>query len=613
MIHRALNRLLIVSFLLGASRLALAEEHLRAPPSIESICEMSPQAEVTGNVSPNLKCLDGACRSAAQTLCQQSTNKQLPAADAPTSLATLSWQGMLVTSLGEKLADRTKAEVEAWFEDLLREELCKLKTKTSALWFPETCRLIKDRTGAGQQLATTMLADAMRKDLPNLVTLAVGHLQLDRVMDPVAIATLAVATDTLVAFHQIAQRSSPLFRLRDLAASAWIRQLCVTRPEAKGMTPACAVVFAGMAVDYYGSIILQASNGSVDLEMAKVLMRKVLAAGEFHCAVIRAMTAKVCTDTSAVVPEEIATFFQVADGTNPALIDELFAVFQDMIDLDALVRKLSSDPSEANAKALLVELDELLAHFEKLLWPDVSPPKHVQAIRMFLRAALELEHRDYAEAALALTAAVNLMDASLPKWVERFLPLLVDLAEAKDSGEVAAALDRAIAPIGSWRLKRQKPLWSISALVGGAFGYEVPRDGEAPGGQAFEGGWAGGLMAPIGLEYSWPVAKAWSAGLLLSVLDVGQVTWSRLEEQKQDEEEAGAETVPDTSLSQVFSPGLYLVFGAGNTPFTFGIGGSYAPGLRAYTFSVDDVGAERDISVLRFGAFLAVDVTLLPF
>jgi hypothetical protein len=607
--------LLCLSFF---SQAAWAEVPLKAAPTDDELCTTVPGVPRTPIESA--ACSDDACKAASATFCSR---LPAPVAGAPAAaplppppVSTLSWQGALVNGLGNLMADRAKAEVEAWFEDLVRDQLCKLKRKpknpsdrSDRRWFPETCKLIEDKRGASQQLATSMLAEAMKSDFKHLVTVVEDHVRAEQ---PAAVEALSLVPVAVAAFYEFATSSSPLYRLRDLAANQWVRNECAKSAGATEMAPACAFVFAGLAIDYYGPVLKMATNGKLDVEKAKDLLQRVFAKGQFHCDVIVAMTGKQCTDTTAVLPGPITTFFQVADGVNPILLEHLYALLQDMIDINELINKAQPNQGPVDARALVAKLDELLSHVEKLLGDN--PPNQIAAVRLLLKASLAIEARDYSSAALALVEAVRLFDVALPEWAARFLPMVVDLAEAKDSAQVAAALTRAAAPVGSWRLKRQKRLWSISGLVGGSVGYEQPREDEAPGGQSFEGGWAAGLMAPVGLQFSWPCCKnGWSTGLLLSVLDVGQITWSRLEEKEASTDDAGMEAVPDTSLSKVFSPGLYLTMGAGHSPLTFGVGASYAPGLRAYTYALDGAEREQEVSVFRFGIFAAVDITLLPF
>lgn len=581
-----------------------ASESLQDAPTPENSCKAD------GNGKTTADSLDGRQTPfCAAHVGSASTTPRGIASSAKGAVKAAPWQGTLVTGLGEMLADRAKAEVKAWFDDLVRQKLCDAKAGLDQ-WFPQTCRLAKDKNGAGQQLTSSMVADAVRGDLFGLMKVVAEYLK-SRPKAQAAVATLTVVPQIVAAAFDLADRRSPLLWVRDLSFRASVREACKARSVSTELTPACALVFAGLAVHYYGSVInLPRPNGLLDAEALKKLIKDVLDAEAFHCQVIQAMSNGRCTDPAPGIPAEINSFFVAIGQVDQTKLNLLIEVFQDMIDINDLVAQADRDPNRPRTKELLAKLDGLLGHVEKLLW--AAPPREAEALRRFLQVALSLSSRDYAAAVRGLVEIVSSYDEALPDWAGRFLPLVVDLAEAEDSAQVAAALERAAAPVGSWRLKRQKPLWSITALVGGSIGYERPTDEDAMGGASLKGGWAAGLIAPVGLQRTYDVA-GWSIGGMFSLLDVGQITWTRLESQEQSGDEAGAEQSPDADFAKVFSPGLYLTIGAADTPLTFGIGGSFAPALRSYTYELDGTERSRDVSVWRFGLYFAADVTLLPF
>ncbi len=613
----------------AVSSRAHADDKLRDEPSAEELagklCKLD-QGRPTGEAKESLPhCMDAGCRELAQMFCEALKGKddsEVKALDggakrgARVAVAAASWQTAFVTGLGNTVADRAKAEVEAWFEDLVRDQLCELKTK-DVRWFPETCKLLGDKLGVGQQLATSMLAETMKRDMKQLVAIVAGYLESKLAHDKDAVAVLAIVPAVADLAHKFVTGRNPLVALRDVARSASLQKACQSRDPKTQMTPACALVFGGIAIDYYGAVLKDAmkAGGALDPVKARQLVVRVFAAGELKCEVFIAMSGKASCELAIAepVPTAITTFFSVATITDEATVNKLFAVLQDMIDLNDLLKAPAPSSSEeirARVRQVLEKVDVLVGHIEALVW--AAPPQEVRALRLFLRASASIANQEYAAAALMLVEAARLFETSLPKWAGRMLPLVVDLSSAEDSAEVSAAIARAAAPLGSWKLKRQKALVSVTALVGAGVGLERPRRDTAESGQAFQGGMAAGLMAPIGLHFSRP-ADRWTVGLLASVLDLGQITWSRLDTETRSATEAGTEVAPNTSLSSVFSPGLYLVFGAGHTPFTFGLGASWAPELRPYTIEVGGAERETNVSVWRFGAFAAIDVTLFPF
>lgn len=607
--------LLLAIVLLSAPAVASAQatsEGLQDAPTPENSCQADPQKQtltksLDGQPSPY--CRRKLGKSAVRALLE-------PNSSGTGGLATSSWQAALVTGLGEVLADRAKAEVQAWFEDLVREELCKLRSsgKNGPLfWLPETCKLLKDDRGAGQQLASSMVADAIRSDLQQLSRKVALYLKARAPSAGVAAAVATIAA-VATAADSLSQRRSPLLWLRDLSSNDLVIKECKLRRIKSQLTPACALVFAGIAVDYYGWVVNQdRHSGRLDSEAIKVVVKDVFDAERFRCKVIEGMTNQSCKSLAEGATPEwpwlVDRFFKVADGANQENFKRLLVVFQDMVDINDLVAKMTGPSDLPRAKELLAKLGALLDHLENLL--GAAPHKHLQGLRHFVQASASIANRDYALAARSLVEGLEVFGVSLPKWAKRFLPLIVDLAEAQASGEVSAALERAIAPVGSWRLKRQEFVLSVTSLVGVAAGWETPSYGKAQG-VALEGGLAGGLMAPVGLHATWPVGS-WSLGGFASVLDVGQLTWTRMFEQSKSTSEAGTGQAPDADFAKVLSPGVFFTAGIGNTPFTFGGGVSLSPALRSYTYELDGAERSRDVSVWRFGLYFAADVTLLPF
>lgn|GEM_PF-5970142 len=209
--------------------------------------------------------------------------------------------------------------------------------------------------------------------------------------------------------------------------------------------------------------------------------------------------------------------------------------------------------------------------------------------------------------------ATKLPDAVVAtiKEAQKFLPIVTELASAKSSGDVAGALSAAGAPADSYRAKYQRPTLAINALVGAFIGGESPNDpnngalGKAKKSAAFAG------FAPVGVEGTVPFGDYAYGGLMLSVIDIGTLTTARFRSEISDAPNVTATS--DVTISQVFSPGVYLMLGLGKSPIVLGGGASFAPNLR--TLEATDAGgaviAKETVSALRYGGFLAMDVSIL--
>lgn len=211
------------------------------------------------------------------------------------------------------------------------------------------------------------------------------------------------------------------------------------------------------------------------------------------------------------------------------------------------------------------------------------------------------------------------IDVSDPQRIlDRWAPLIVELANATDADQVARTLEAAAAPVGSHRAKFRQRSAALTALVGGGGGYEWLAGAE----ELAEGGIAG-PMAPIGLHLTTHGRKGrGSYGVLVSAIDLGALVSQRLDsELVTDDESIEISPEPSPRFQQVLSPGLWLTVGFGSrkkpSPFVLGVGASFVPTAREVTLDPDGSGPESGKttarSAVRAGVFLAVDVTILPF
>lgn len=180
---------------------------------------------------------------------------------------------------------------------------------------------------------------------------------------------------------------------------------------------------------------------------------------------------------------------------------------------------------------------------------------------------------------------------------------MANVVDANDASEVKSAIETAALPVGSSSVKKlYRNNVAINAYLGAYMRTEKDFDVTRSWDQRF------GFIAPIGISYTpFSLNKGGSVSVFASILDVGALAQFRLSNDSTEIKE-------EISLSNIFSPGGYLVYGfGGNLPLSFGFGGQYGPGL--YKIDIDE---ETEVGIpgitnpgWRWNVFLAVDLPII--
>jgi hypothetical protein len=223
------------------------------------------------------------------------------------------------------------------------------------------------------------------------------------------------------------------------------------------------------------------------------------------------------------------------------------------------------------------------------------------------------------QASVVLT---SLGSMRVPDSARRILGLAAELASAESSEEVAQIIDAAAAPPGGYRVKYRKSAFSLTGMVGAAYYWDKSLlDADALPSTAGTDT-ALYLTGMVGVHGTMP---AWGIhlGLYLPLLDLGTFMRATLSEETESAGNdmtgmstgtADVENENRIGFSQVFAPGLYGTVGALG-PLTAGFGVSYVPELHSVAIESSDAALPDRVTAnaLRYGVFLAVDVTMLAF
>lgn len=170
-----------------------------------------------------------------------------------------------------------------------------------------------------------------------------------------------------------------------------------------------------------------------------------------------------------------------------------------------------------------------------------------------------------------------------------------DLALAKNSDEVAEALDTFALPAGSYTVKRATRFnLSINSYPG------ILPAAEFAGGKVTA---SVGFTAPVGFGLSWGNKGGCVNGVFLPVIDIGALTRLRL-----FSADSTVKTLPEFKFKNIFSPGIYFSHGFKKSPIAVNIGIQYGPDLQVIKADGSTSGSGKD--AFRVGAGIVIDIPL---
>ncbi len=145
-------------------------------------------------------------------------------------------------------------------------------------------------------------------------------------------------------------------------------------------------------------------------------------------------------------------------------------------------------------------------------------------------------------------------DINLDKLKHQIL-FFARLADATSSKEVKAILSEYTLPAVSFSIKRQNRVAHVllSSYLGFGYGttFDTNNDGKKD---------RSGIIAPIGLEWSYGLPSGDSLGVMVSPIDLGYPVTLKINGIKEK-----------LSFSDIFTPGAYLSYGVRKLPLAFGL------------------------------------------
>ena len=502
------------------------------------------------------------------------------------------FQGMLLNGLTSFLLERARVESIAYVLDEVSDTLCKEPSKdapalSARSLFPLTCALVTSARKSGMLLIPgPMLHRTLVEDLQNLPA------RLSQAL-PLSTQEQALAHCSLTVAHRFGQ---------GLLAKRVPLQLVVGALRSIAEEPSCQLA---LGLPQTGSSLRWLSLSKAVEAAAGLLQEADPDTLQRWARDPRLLLAKL---------EPVL---------DPAIADQLRDALDDIIplavqaELSVLSLRATEPGTDAQRAAFLEVVRSSMALLSAVIQAGVQlqplqddSSLHLLVVQHALEATADLFSGDFAGGLTRLVSSQLLPLEQEPfKTLLQFSPLLASLGSAKTSDEMAAAFEAAAAPVGSFRLKRQKTTLGLGARVGAIVSLEsiLSDSGRVPDGLTL------GPWLPVGLDASLPAFNGkHTFGLLLQLIDLGGLANARLAQRERTVEGTTVQpqVAPKLGFVQVVSPGVSAYWGIGHTPFVLSLGVSMAPALRSATFRTGEAQEEKDYNVLRTSLSLSVDIPL---
>ncbi len=228
--------------------------------------------------------------------------------------------------------------------------------------------------------------------------------------------------------------------------------------------------------------------------------------------------------------------------------------------------------------------------------------KLVSAIKHFNQLIYNIRTNHYVYAIHSLSGVLLefLGPNSDKSKILRYTNFMASVAEARNGQEVAHALETFALPPGSSAHKKHS---SFSVSVNAYTGFSLGKETLIAENKTLPTRTVTLFSAPVGLDLNFGMGKGGSLSFFAPIVDVGALTAYRLKDPDSSD-------LPELKWDNVFSPGLYMVYGLPwDLPIGLGLGFQQGPNFRKFqpNGQLDLVEAKG----LRIGAFLSVDIPIV--
>ncbi|MCF8243994.1 MAG: hypothetical protein K9J37_03270 [Saprospiraceae bacterium] len=341
-------------------------------------------------------------------------------------------------------------------------------------------------------------------------------------------------------------------------------------------------------VDFRGSL-----NEFANMTQAPIALRNYL--------VSLVQTGKLCQKSFKVLMAKSDTSF--------ILNDEYLRFSGLLFDLLGQTRSFRQQIILPEWKVVEGKPTELVTALKKGTPTDTLENRVYTILKQLFDLEFNIRQENYTMAVANLTRfleeVLNNEDFKYKKKFLKHVNFMANVAEARDSREIAAAIDLFALPPGSSRMKKQSAVSvSLNSYGGLAYGWEHDMDEMVD--VAIEDKNVLSPSAPVGIDLNFGLGEGGSLSFYTQVIDVGAIFAYRFSNE--------TEQIPELKFQNIIAPGFYGIYGfPNNIPISIGIGAQLGPNLRKIDVEIPGGADIKTTNAWRFGFMLAVDIPITHF
>ncbi|RPH29748.1 MAG: hypothetical protein EHM93_16920 [Bacteroidales bacterium] len=294
-----------------------------------------------------------------------------------------------------------------------------------------------------------------------------------------------------------------------------------------------------------------------------------------------------------------------------SIVRLLQILYKNADEIDRTISKITKDRngSLSDFFALGQRSVSMLSEINAVIHPEGKQKEQIDYCLLHISNLMaDINVRSYNSAVfetyLLLDSLTNLDKPTLEKFI-KYGSFIATVSVARDSKEVQMAIESVALPSGSYRIKRES---SFSVTLNGYVGFfggneHVKGAKNSPFFNSY------GVTAPVGIALNWGGIKpcrskvGHSFTTFFSLVDIGALAAYRFMDDS-------SSTVPKVELKDIISPGVFLSWGFGKTPFALSVGYQLGPILRKVAPTVNTFA---DNKYTRFSITLTVDIPIFNF